>query len=125
MRTIDLNASRAARAEKDQDEPVVIHVGEDSYKLPREMPLAYLETAGEMAAAVGSEDPGEQGRVPELIIKATIALVTEANYRELVDKHALTFDDLREIFQQAGELYGVSLGEVSASPDSSDAVSTP
>lgn len=125
MRTIDLNASRAARAEKDQDEPVVIHVGEDVYKLPREMPLSYLEAAGEMAAAVGSDDPAEQGRVPELIIKATTALVGEANYRELVDKHTLSFDDLREIFQQAGELYGVSLGEVSASPDSSDAVSTP
>lgn len=124
MRTIDLNAARAARAEKDQDEPVVIHIGEDVYKLPREMPLAYIDTAGEMALAARSEDEEEQSRVPGLIIKAITTMVGEEAYRELVDKHGLTYDDLRVIFQQAGELYGVSLGEPSASGDSSGDDST-
>lgn len=125
MRSIDLNAARAARAEKEQDEPVVILIGEDHYKLPREMPLAYLDAAGEMAAKARSESEDDQADIPGLVIRSIVALVGEGSYRELVDKHALTFDDLRVIFQQAGELYGVSLGEASASPDSSDADSTP
>jgi len=124
MRTIDLNAARAARAEKNQDEPVVIRIGEDVYKLPREMPLAYIDTAGAMALAARSDDEEEQSRVPELIIKAITTMVGEEAYRELVDKHALTYDDLRVIFQEAGELYGVSLGEPSASGDSSGDDST-
>lgn len=125
MRTIDLNAARAARAEKDQDEPIIIVIGEDHYKLPREMPLTYLEAAGELADKSRSEDENEQADVPGLIIRSIVSLVGAETYAELIGKHALTMDDLRVIFQQTGNLYGVSLGEASASPVSSDADTTP
>lgn len=124
MRNIDLNAARAARAERDQDEPIVLTIGEDHYKLPREMPLSYLDAAASMAAYSISEDPEEQAKVPGLIIAAITALVGSDVYTELVSKHGLTFGDLQVIFSEVGDLYGVALGESSASPDSSTDDST-
>lgn len=124
-RNLDLNAARAARAEARVGvEPVTITVGEDVYVLPAEMPIAFLERAGALQDAITSKSIEEQAKAAGIIVDVVEALVGVDVYRALVDKHGLTFDDLRLIVVDVGGEYGLSLGESSASAASSDADGT-
>lgn len=104
MKTIDLNKKRKARAakrEKDQDEPVVVLIGEQNIELPVEAPaeFAFLAAEGDIRGAV----------------------------RGVLGKHANAFfvekpslDDVMEFMEAVSEVYGFdSLGESSASESSS------
>ncbi len=126
MARIDLNAARAARREARQGaEPITLIIDDVELELPAEMPLAFLDKAGDLTEALFSDDPNVQARAAGLIRDAAKALLGVAVYDELLDRHALTMDDLRLILGEAGNLYGVGLGNSSASAQPSAATSAP
>lgn len=105
-RRIDLNALRAARAEA-AGEPIILTVGDEDVELPPEMPLAVATGFARLA----SGDPtGIDDALGALLGPESNRIITE---------HSLTLTDLMELMEAAGALYGVTVGESSASAPSS------
>ncbi len=104
MKTIDLNQKRKARAakrEKDQDEPAVILIGKEKLKLPAELPaeFAFQAAEGNIRGAVS----------------ALLAEKADAFFKE-----SPSFDDVMDLMTDVSEIYGFdNLGESGASADSS------
>lgn len=90
-RVIDLDAARAARAEKNGPAPI-IRLGGKDWTLPVELPadFAILSAAGDLAGAM----------------HALLGEQFEAFW-----KIGLSMDDLEAIADQAAGLYGVQTGE--------------
>lgn len=114
MGTIDLNAARAARAEAGGLEEKTLVVGDDTYPLPSELPVALLEAviraqAGDIAA----------------FQDAMVALFGAETYSELVAKHRLSVEDLVFAIEAVVDDYGVTLGESPASAASSGTTTPP
>lgn len=95
-RVVDLNARRAARAEK-QGDPPEVRLGDDVFVLRREVPLNFAELAGanrlrDCCALIVGED-----RVDQFLA------------------HGISGEDLEDILREA---YGQEPGESPASTDS-------
>jgi len=104
MKTIDLNQKRKARAakrEKDQDEPAVILIGKEKLKLPDELPAEFAFQAAESNV---------RGAVIALLGDKADAFFSQSP----------SFQDVMDLMQDVSEMYGFgSLGESEASADSS------
>lgn len=97
-RVIDLDRARKARAEKN-GEPVTLRLGGKDFALPAEMPIEFaLQAAeGEMRNAIAAL-LGDQ-------VDAFFAMQP-------------SLGDFAELAEQAGAVYGIELGDTSASPSS-------
>lgn len=105
---IDLDARRAARAEKRGDtQPDVVAVGGDTYELPVELPVGVID-------AFGRASSGDLSGFTD----GVKALVGDEAFGELMARHHLSMEDLEVILTAAMETYGVRLGESSASTGS-------
>lgn len=96
-RTIDLNARREARGAA-QKEPVEVHIGDDVFELPAELPAVFLELIldDKLTEAIGSLlDPDQAGRL----------------------LRSMTLDDLSGFAEDLAAAYGIEggLGNLSAS----------
>lgn len=95
MSELDLDAKRAARAEKLGAAPV-LKVGGEAFALPHRLPLVVLE---EIAHG-------------KFVSGFTLLLGGNDEARRLLVMHGFDQDDLKDLFT---ELYGVALGEATAS----------
>jgi len=111
VRTIDLDAHRAARAEKAGPAPRVVLEGHE-YVLPRELPASLVLSLPELAAAQG-KDPLTLATLVEPMLRALLG----DTFDELVPK--LDTDDLLFLLQSLLKMYQVRLPELSASGASS------
>lgn len=104
MKSIDLNKKRKARAaqrEKDQDEPVVILIGDEKLKLPPELPAEFAFKANE-----------------EDMRGAVVALLD--GQADAFFKQSPSLQDVMDLVTDVAEIYGFdSPGESEASASSS------
>ena len=104
MKSIDLNKKRKARAakrEKDEDEPVIILIGEEKLKLPAELPAEFAFKASE---------GDTRGALTALLNGQADAFFAESP----------SLQDVMDLMSDVSEVYGFdSLGESEASADSS------
>lgn len=107
-RTIDLNAARAARREARKAGEVTFTIGDDTYELPDELPLAVIDAFGR----------AQQGDVTG-VADALRALVGDEAADELLTKHRFSVDDLEPLLVEASEALGVPLEKSPSSPTSS------
>lgn len=97
-RVIDLDAARAARQET-ADDPAVIRFGGKDFELPRELPLDF---------AIAAQHGDLRG-----IVKALLNGQSD-EFFEL----GPSLQDVEMIADQAAHIYGVAVGDSSASPSS-------
>lgn len=109
-RRIDLDAARAARLAKRGTPPVVVHNGTE-YQMPAEMPA-------EAVTGFGMMQRGDLSGVDQ----AMQALLGDF-YDQF--RSGLSFEDMRELYEQLVEEYGFTVGESSASASSSSTTGEP
>lgn len=110
-RRIDLDAARAARAEKNGPGPVVVLEGQE-HELARELPMNAVLAWTELLEGMG---PGSKTPDPEIVTAALGDLFGDA-WPELRPK--LSVQDCMYLLAEILELYGSDLPERSASASS-------
>jgi hypothetical protein len=101
MRTIDLNKKRKARSAVNEDEPVVVLIGSEEFKLPAELPAEFAFAASE----------GD--------LRTALRVLFGASADDFFSQSP-SFDDVKELVEDVAEVYGFSdLGESSASANGS------
>lgn len=104
MKAIDLNKKRQARAakrEKDQDEPVVVLIGDEKLQLPAELPaeFAFRGAEGDIRGAVKALLDGQA---------------------DVFFQQSPSFQDVMDLMGEVSEIYGFEdMGESAASASSS------
>jgi hypothetical protein len=113
-RTINLDVIRAARAEA-AEEPIELVFGDEVIPLPVDFPVAVLVAFGRMQ---GDEEDGSGGDMSGLE-DGLSALVGVDVATKLLTEYRIGAFELLDLLTAAAELYGISLGESSASAPSS------
>lgn len=113
-RTINLDTIRAARAEANE-ETIELVFGDDTITLPPELPVAVLVGFGRLQ---GTDTDGAGGD-PTGLNEGLVALVGEDFAKKLLLEYRLGVFELIDFLSEAAELYGITLGESSASAPSS------
>lgn len=114
----DLDAARQARREKQGPAPAIVVAGK-RYELPRSLPLELLDVAD----WTGPDSEIRMG--PKDLDPFMAGLVGEETWSEIRATGKLELDDLFDLLPGILGLYGLSLGESSASEASSPDTGTP
>jgi hypothetical protein len=105
MANLDLDAARHARREAGGEPPTVTFGGEQ-FTLPVEVPLSFADLL-----------------VKGEVVEAIVALLGADQATRFMD-HGPTIPDFETLAEQFGGLYGLSLGEASPWPGSSNGIGT-
>lgn len=112
-RVVDLNKSRAARYEKRKNGPKVV-VGKLTLQCPREVPFAVVEAFGKMEKATADNDSYASSTA---LREALSGLLGRGQFEQFMNESPST-DDMVDLINGVFELYGVEMGESSASAES-------